>query len=103
MKFYLNQSIYKHLEKRLHALDIIVQDRRTTTLSKVASWFTGSKDDKKKSSTTLDVVLRRSDHASVYVSSALEMQMRHCGDLSMFLQDFNGAVTYYKMCIDELL
>ena len=104
MSYYLSQSLFKYVERRLRMLDVSVQDRRTTTLGKMAAWFKGKDEVRPR---TADVIYppNGSDPSVLpkYVASSLEMQMRHCGDLSLVLHDYEGAITYYRLCIDELL
>ncbi|GET89261.1 hypothetical protein, conserved [Leishmania tarentolae] len=104
MDYYLSKSLFKFVERRLRMLDMSVQDRRTTTLSKMAAWFKGKDEGRPR---TTDVVNAPngvgSSGSPVYVAHSLEMQMRHCGDLSLALHDLKGAISYYRMCIEELL
>ncbi|KAG5477035.1 hypothetical protein LSCM1_05373 [Leishmania martiniquensis] len=104
MAYYLSQSLFKFVERRLRMLDMSVQDRRTTTLGKMAAWFKGKDEGRPR---TADVVNTPNGFASsalpTYVAHSLEMQMRHCGDLSLALHDLKGAISYYRMCIEELL
>ncbi|CAG9575176.1 conserved hypothetical protein [Leishmania major strain Friedlin] len=104
MAHYLSQSLFKFVERRLRMLDVSVQDRRTTTLSKMAAWFKGKDEGRPR---TADVVNTPNGFDSSafprYVAHSLEMQMRHCGDLSLALHDLKGAISYYRMCIEELL
>ncbi|CBZ34793.1 hypothetical protein, conserved [Leishmania donovani] len=104
MAYYLSQSLFKFVERRLRMLDVSVQDRRTTTLSKMAAWFKGKDEGRPR---TADVVKTPNGLDSSafprYVAHSLEMQMRHCGDLSLALHDLKGAISYYRMCIEELL
>lgn len=104
MAYYLSQSLFKYVERRLRMLDVSVQDRRTTTLGKMAAWFKGKDEARPR---TADVVYppHGSDPSVLpkYVATSLEMQMRHCGDLSLVLHDYDGAITYYRLCVEELL
>ncbi|KPI90041.1 hypothetical protein ABL78_0901 [Leptomonas seymouri] len=104
MAYYLSQSLFKYIERRLRMLDVSVQERRTTTLGKMAAWFKGKDEVRPR---TADVVYppNGSDPSVLptYVASSVEMQMRHCGDLSLVLHDYEGAIAYYRLCIEELL
>ncbi|KAG5503310.1 hypothetical protein GH5_04378 [Leishmania sp. Ghana 2012 LV757] len=104
MAYYLSQSLFKFVERRLRMLDMSVQDRRTTTLGKMAAWFKGRDEARPR---TAEVVNTPNGFDSSvlpkYVAHSLEMQMRHCGDLSLALHDLKGAISYYRMCIEELL
>ncbi|AIN99026.1 hypothetical protein LPMP_251630 [Leishmania panamensis] len=104
MAYYLSQSLFRFVERRLSMLDVSVQDRRTTTLGKMAAWFKGKDEVRPR---TAEVVNKPNGFDSPalpkYVAHSLEMQMRHCGDLSLALHDLKGAVSYYRMCIEELL
>lgn len=99
MDNYLGMSLFRFIERRRHALDVYVQDKRTTTLGKVAAWFKSKEDAKPR----MEVDFPRDGGNPRYLFTSLEMQMRRCGDLSMALKDYEGAVSYYKMCLDELV
>ncbi|CBZ27729.1 conserved hypothetical protein [Leishmania mexicana MHOM/GT/2001/U1103] len=104
MAYYLSQSLFKFVERRLRMLDMSVQDRRTTTLSKMAAWFKGKDEGRPRTADVVNMPSGFDSSASPrYVAHSLEMQMRHCGDLSLALHDLKGAISYYRMCIEELL
>ncbi|KAG5502892.1 hypothetical protein JKF63_04663 [Porcisia hertigi] len=104
MAYYLSQSLFRFIEQRLRMLDLSVQDRRTTTLGKMAAWFKGKDEGRPRSADVVNVPNSfDSSLRPMYVAHSLEMQMRHCGDLSLALHDLKGAASYYRMCIDELL
>ncbi|CAD2217337.1 hypothetical protein AGDE_13545 [Angomonas deanei] len=41
MNYYLTQALLRHVERRLRAMDIVVEEKRTTTLGRVAAWLKG--------------------------------------------------------------
>lgn len=106
MSYYLSQSLFNFIERRLRVTDITVQDRRTTTLGKMAAWFKGKEDTRQRKAEVTEQQQHAGEEAPVqpqYLSQSLEMQMRHCGDLSLVLHDYEGAIGYYRLCIEELL
>jgi hypothetical protein len=99
MSFYISQSLMPHMERKLRILFQSVNEKRQSTLSKVAAWF--KKDDAKPKS-ELFVLSQEPGVPAKYLYGALEIQMRRAGDLCMYLRDFDTAATYFRMCRDEL-
>ncbi|KAG8343226.1 hypothetical protein TRVL_05944 [Trypanosoma vivax] len=100
MQHYLSQCLFIFIGRKLRSLTATVNERRTTTLGKMAAWFR-SKDDMKVKGNSW--VIPRQGCPAMYVAESLEMQMRRVADFALFFGDFDMAMHYYRMCRNELL
>eukprot|EP00796_Vickermania_ingenoplastis_P009311 gene9311-6550_t len=108
---YMAHHLARFLERQVNLLAADIQQRRTTTFGKVAAWL------KAETAKPQPEVVQLPSSSGVGAAAtqigagsqfrfkwiAVEMQMRRCADLCMFLQDFDMAQTHYKLCRDELL
>ncbi|CUE69128.1 ER-golgi trafficking TRAPP I complex 85 kDa subunit, putative [Bodo saltans] len=99
MTQFLSMALFPHLDRKLRTLANAINEKRQSTLSKMAAWFR-SKDEAKPK--TESWVPATDGGPSKYLASSLEMQMRRAGDLCMALRDFDAASNYFRMCRQEL-
>lgn len=108
MNSYLANHLARFLERWVSVLSSEIHVRRTTTLGKVAAWFKAAEAKPKLEVTEVprgSSAFGGPSSPTVFRfrASAIEMRMRRCADLCLFLQDFEGAFSAFKMCRDELL
>ncbi|SCU69911.1 ER-golgi trafficking TRAPP I complex 85 kDa subunit, putative [Trypanosoma equiperdum] len=101
MHHYLSQCLFTFIERKLRSLNTTVNERRTTTLGKMAAWFR-NKNEVNKSKTESWVAARGNSRA-MYLAGSLEMQMRRAADLSLALADYDAAANFYRLCRAEAL
>lgn len=99
MNQFLSTSLFPHLDRKLRTLAAAINEKRQSTLSKVAAWF--RKEDAGKAKAECWVASTDGSPAK-YLHSSLEMQLRRAADLCMAMRDFEMAANYYRMCRQEL-
>jgi tetratricopeptide (TPR) repeat protein len=99
MTQFLSMALFPHLDRKLRGLANAINEKRQSTLSKMAAWFRSKDEAKPKAESWVPAT---DGGPSKYLASSLEMQMRRAGDLCMALRDFDAASNYFRMCRQEL-
>ncbi|KAF5224625.1 hypothetical protein ECC02_002264 [Trypanosoma cruzi] len=98
--YYLSRCLFNFLERKLRVLVLTINEKRTTTFGKVAAWFRNKDEVKPK---TDSWVTSHDGSPTKYLAGSLEMQMRRAADILLALADYDSAISYYRMCRNELL
>jgi hypothetical protein len=93
----LRSFLVTHLPRTLRDTRDFIEQNRQSLTDRIATFF-----GKKETRPQREPFQYRDKGDPQYWHHSIEMSLRRAGDLSFMLHDYDGALSYYKLCRDEL-